>query len=192
MTERIVFKDSADSAIGKICMQKFWLLRAWRKGNVEKQVPDELEYASDGTFDDVRLVYVEDSISECCYAIVSGADAEAAKTLIRRKIPYWTPEEMFEAWKSAPHDTAQILAILRIGVGAPATYEESFACYFREALAHADESIREAALAALGYQDWPEFDDELKHIAECDSSERCRNRAAYMLEVSKEERGKQT
>jgi hypothetical protein len=188
MNSRLIFKKSSKFELGAICVDQFWLLQAERRGDASKQVPYELEYASDGMDDDVRIVYVEDPISECTYVIVSGTDIAKATTLIQEKIPTWTAEEMFAAWKEAPHDTAQILAILRIGVGAPFSYDANFAKYLGEGLSNSDPAVREATLAAIGYRDWPEFDSELKRIAENDESERCRNRAAYMLEVSARER----
>jgi hypothetical protein len=188
MNRRLIFKTKSAVSLGAICVDQFWLLEARRQGDPARQTPFELEYASDGMGDDVRLIYVEDPIAECAYVIVSGADMGVACDLINEKIPTWTDEELFEDWHNAPHDTAQILAILRIGVAAPFNYAEEFAKHLREGISNRDPAVREAALAAIGYRDWPEFDEELKRIAREDDSERCRNRAAHMLEVSERER----
>jgi hypothetical protein len=145
-----------------------------------------LEYASDSA--DIRLTYVEDPISECTYVIVSGRDQEGAIRIIEKKLKVWTDQEIFEAWTQATNDSAQISAILRLGVAAPFEYDEEFAKYLNDGLSNTNAEVREATLAAIGYRDWPEFDSVLKNITERDSNERCRKRAAHMLEVRSLER----
>jgi hypothetical protein len=60
---RLVFKTNSKVELGAICVNNFWMLQARRRGDREHQIPFELEYASDE--ENIRLVYVEDPISEC-------------------------------------------------------------------------------------------------------------------------------
>ena len=183
---RLIFKEPSKMALGDISVEKDWLLWARRPGDPANQVPFELEYRSEE--EDVTVIYVDDPIAECSYAHVSGRDMANACEVIRGKIPVWTDKELLNDWDEAPHDSAQIAAILRIGVGAPSEYDEGFAERLRAALARSDPAVREAALAAIGYTEWPEFDEALVEILESDPDERCRKRAAHMLEVRESER----
>ncbi|SRR6266496_1450743 len=184
---RLIFRKHSKVEFGAVCMNNDWLLRARRPGDLEKEIPFELEYAAED--EDIKLVYLEDPIAECSYVVVSGAQMDHAREIIRKKLPIWSDDELLQDWRKAPHDTAQILAILRIGVGAPFRCDGRFAETLKEGLAHADSAVREASLAAVGYTEWPEFDQSLKDIAQNDSSERCRKRAVYMLQVRERERG---
>lgn len=185
---RIVFKSNEEAqTIRTLSVNHFWTLTKLVRADPENRIPYELHFKADEG--DLEVVYVEDPISECSYAIVRGDDAEGGCALIREKARYWTAEEMFADWDGAPHDTAQILAILRIGVGAPEQYDARFAGKLKEGLASEDYRVREATLAAIGYADWKEVDAVLKDIAEHDPHERCRNRAAVMLQIREEERG---
>jgi len=184
---RIIFKlASAVDIIRKLSANYFWHLTKLIRADPENQIPYELHIKSDD--DDFEVIYVEDPISECNYVIVSGEDQEKACSLIQENIEFWTSDEMFSAWANALNDTAQILAILRIGVGAPYEYDKLFTVKLMEGLEHTDASVREAALAAVGYREWDEFDAILKIIVENDSDERCRNRAEFMLGIRKKER----
>lgn len=184
---RIIFKlANAVEIIRKLSTNYFWHLTKLNRADPENQIPYELHIKSDD--DDFEVIYVEDPISECNYVNVSGEDMEKACSLIQENIEFWTPDEMFSAWDNAQNDMAQILAILRIGVGAPYKYDKLFTVKLIEGIEHTDASVREAALAAVGYRDWDEFDEILKNITESDSDERCRNRAEFMLEIRKKER----
>lgn len=185
---RLIFKEYSEVAFGAVCVRNFWYLQAKHDGNSAEQTPTELHYAS--LDEDLRLIYVEDPIADCSYVIVSGAEMNKACAIIRKKLPIWSDAELFESWHQAPHDSAQIAAILRIGVAAPSEYDETFAALLKEGLGNQDAAVREAALAGIGYTQWPEFDDELKKLAANDTDERCRKRAKFMLEVRARERAK--
>lgn len=184
---RIIFKNSeGEVTITSLSVDGGWDLVEMVRADPDNQIPYELHFKS--YKEDVEVVYVEDPISECSYAIVSGEDMDATCLLIEEKTECWTAEEMFSDWEKAPHDTAQILAILRIGVGAPYEYDERFANKLKEGLASDDNQVREATLAAIGYRDWQEFDSLLEDVAANDPDERCRTRAAVMLEIRERER----
>jgi len=183
---RLVFKTNSEDELGAVCVNNFWMLEAQRLGDAARQIPLEVEYASYEV--DIRVVYVDDPISECAYAVVSGADRDKACELIQKETETWSDEEVLEAWRAAPHDSAQISAILRVGVAAPFAHDEGFAKVLKEGLDSEDRAVREAAIAALGYRGWIEFDPVLKNIVEHDADERCRNRAALMLTVREQDR----
>jgi hypothetical protein len=180
---RLVFKTNGEARLSAICVRNSWGMVAQRLGDPERQIPLELEFASDEDDGDIRIVYVDDPISECSYVVVTGADKDKACKLITDKAETWSDEEALEAWRDAPHDSAQIEAILRVGVVAPHAYSERFAQVLKQALANEDRAVREAAVAAVAYRDWRELDASLQSIADGDSDERCRNRARLMLEV---------
>lgn len=89
MNSRLIFRKSSKFELGTICVDQFWLLQAERRGDPSKQVPYELEYASDGMDDDVRIIFVEDPISECIKfsrSFGSGSERRSATTQILRNI----------------------------------------------------------------------------------------------------------
>lgn len=93
---------------------------------------------------------------------------------------------MFGSRANALHDRAKVLAISRIGVGAPYEYDEQFARKLEKGLLDGDESVWKAALAAGAYRDWPGSIKPKKKYADHDSKERCRKCAAYMMEVRRD------
>jgi hypothetical protein len=187
---RIIFKSNdAVNIIRQLSVKYFWNLERLVRADPENQIPYELYFKEDGG--DTEIVYVEDPISECSYVIISGSKIDEICSVIEEKTEFWTCEEMFADWDNAQNDSAQIQSILRIGVGAPYEYDEQFACKLEEGLADGDRAVREAALAAIGYRDWQEFDPILGEIAKNDPDERCRNRAAIMLEIRERERSEE-
>lgn len=186
---RIVFKSADEvSNVRKVAVNHFWDLVRYTSPDPENYIPYELYLKADEG--DIDVVYVDDPISECSYVIVSGEDKDDAIALIKENTEFWSAEEMFSAWERASTDTEKILALLRIGVGAPYKYDEHFAVRLKEGLSSNYEQVREAALAAIGYRDWNEFDSNLLDVAENDPSENCRYRADMMLKIRKEEREK--
>jgi hypothetical protein len=199
MKRRIVFKQEADRKVGSvdpqsprennfnaICVRRFWMLKALRRGDPERQIPKELDYASGE--EDIKLTLVEDPVSECQWVDVTGKDGDKACAIILEKMDVWNDDEMLEGWRKGIDDNARIMAILRIGVGAAASHDERFAAAFREALADRDRAIREAAVHAVACANWPALDPDLTAIAANDEDERCRNRAAFMLEALRRQR----
>ena len=184
---RIVLKDNeAETKLCALSVDHFWDLKEMIRADRANDVAYELHFES--SENGVLIKYVVDPIAECSYVIVSGHNISDACNLIEEKIEHWSAREIFDSWEKAPHDTAQILAILRIGVAAPFEYDEKFAAKLKEGIANHNAEIREATLAAIGYRDWKEFDQVLSYTAEKDPDERCRNRAAIMLEIRNRER----
>ena len=177
---RIVFKDQdAETKLCALSVDHSWDLEEMIQANHAEGVAYELRFKSFKV--DVSVRYVADPIAECSYAIVSGRSLDETCALLEEKIAHWSKQELFDDWNNAPHDKAQILAILRIGVAAPFDYEESFALTLEQGLVHENSEVREATLAAIGYRDWREFDQLLGNAATNDPEERSRNRAAIML-----------
>ncbi|MGC4067408.1 MAG: hypothetical protein QM784_22735 [Polyangiaceae bacterium] len=114
---RLVLKAPDETTFGAICVANFWLLRAERRGDPEKQLPFELVHASRNG--DIQVTYVDDPIADCTYVIVEGAAHAEGCRILRRKLSVFSQEELFSLWDEAPHDSAQIAAILKIGVAAP-------------------------------------------------------------------------
>jgi putative acetyltransferase len=185
--KRILFKKkSAKIALGAICVQEFWMLLARKARDRARRVPFELHYASDD--EDIQVSYVEDPIADCRYVIVTGQKEERACKLIRQRIPTWSNAGLFEAWDEASRASDRVAAILKIGVAAPSSFERRFAKRLKEGLADENSAVREASLAAIGYQDWPELDPVLRKVARDDTDDRCRKRAAVMLDIRAKER----
>lgn len=186
---RLVFKDrDAKNTLGAICVNNYWFLDAEIRADHDNGVPYELEYfARNG---DLRVNYIEDFVAECSYVVLRGesAAADRAAHMISEAIPVWSDEEVLSAWREACGVTDRCLAILRVGVAAPPSYDKPFATCLHDALASDKEDVREAALAAIGYRNWPELDDTLARVARTDKSERCANRASVMLEIRQGER----
>jgi hypothetical protein len=186
----LVLKQPSAIAVGTVCVENWWpLVYQWR-GEPEEETPYVVKYASHSN--DVELLYIEDPVSECAYVVVDGSAWKKACDAITEQIEVWSTEEMFEELRKAANDTEKILAILRIGVGAPRDYDESFARRLRLGLADEDSAIREAAIAAFAYRIWPELDAELEEISKHDPNEDCRMRASLVLEGRLAERENQS
>jgi len=202
MRRRLVFKErdypgvvskrdkrDVEAMFGAICVNQFWLLTAQRRTDMGETCPlFELDYQSRS--EDIKLTYSEDPITECKFVTVSGADRDKACALIQKQMDTWTADEMIEAWKAAPHDSARISAVLRLGVGAPCEYDARFAQLLREALTDQDRAVRDAAVVAAAYTRWPELDGDIEAMAAHDSDETCRERARILLEGAREERSR--
>ncbi|MFC8800990.1 hypothetical protein ACFT2C_24940 [Promicromonospora sp. NPDC057138] len=146
-----------------------------------------------GKSHDLVLHYMEDVLSKSPCSFITGVNelgvATAARILEARLQPA-TLEEVLdaaEAVRDIPHD--YVLAVLRLGLGAPESFDERFFSGIEKAARSSHEEVRKAAAWATSYVIWPQFNPLLSHLAEYDSSEAVRRVATSILNASRAELG---
>lgn len=138
-----------------------------------------------GKSEDLVLHYMEDVLSKSPCAFVTGVDerqvATAARFLEAQLRPA-TAEEILDAADAVqdiPHD--YVLAVLRLGLGAPESFDERFCSRIGKAARNSHDEVRKAAAWATSYVVWPQFIPLLSQLAESDSSESVRRVAIDIL-----------
>jgi hypothetical protein len=89
----------------------------------------------------------------------------------------WTDEELINAVSAASDPGEHASAVIRAGLGAPATIAEPWVAAFFTAARHPAEEVRAAGIQAIMHADWPMFAELLHAMAKEDLSRRIRKQA---------------
>jgi hypothetical protein len=135
---------------------------------------------------EVTLHYVEDQVIRMCYIYISssiGNFAEGYAKVIEEEVDILSIAEIARALDAEQDLLRKGREIIRLGVAAPSTYDESVYSRIRGALDSPDERLREMAVWATSYSSYPQYRPLLRRVAQDDAVQRLRERAAMMLEA---------
>jgi hypothetical protein len=123
---------------------------------------------------DVRLSYV----------MFFGTDAGEVREAFERaeaELDVWSLDELVAAARSAsdPDDLAE--AVERAAYGAPEEFDERFFAVINDALRHDDPRAREGGIWAASMAKYPQFQPQIRAIAEADEVEVLREMAAVLV-----------
>jgi hypothetical protein len=141
----------------------------------------EIEYEVPGKQTRVRLR--DDPSSGLRYFMITGPQAEDTAALLRAAVACYTHEELLAWWDQgvATDDVDdRVDAILVLGTNAPPCPDERYTTRIRAALRDPDHDVRNAAVVAAAYTEWLDLLPDLERVADEDSDEAARARAAYV------------
>jgi len=166
----------------ELSRQRKWHLRAAFARDPAARTAGEITYWVPDRNTIVNLR--DDVITGVHYFTIDGPhEAEVAEE-IRSVIESYTEPELLAWWDrgAASNDIDdKVDAVLFLGVGTPATPTDDYLNRIRAALADPDKDVRNAAIVASGYADWPVFKPDLERIADSDPDETARQRAAVVV-----------
>ncbi|WP_460063257.1 hypothetical protein [Streptomyces sp. YKOK-I1] len=127
------------------------------------------------------LYYVEETSLASCFLQVEGDDrrnvnemADVLAELFRAP----SPEQLLDDVDSAATAQQHASAILRLGLGAPAAFDEEIHRRIAAAIEADAEDIRRAGIWATAFSRWPEFGELLERVATTDEVPELRRAAA--------------
>ncbi|WP_311704327.1 hypothetical protein [Streptomyces litchfieldiae] len=138
-----------------------------------------------GKSGDLTLHYQEDVLTRSPAAFVTGEDqrrVQVASRILEQRLKPATTEELLEAAEAVrPSPADYMLAILRLGLGAPVDFDQRFFDQVRNAMRDTETGVRYAAVWATSYVEWPQYEPLLVRASEHDPSEKVRGDAAVVL-----------
>jgi hypothetical protein len=142
-----------------------------------------------GRDEKLTLHYSEDLLSRSPHAFVTGDDqakVDIVSRIVEQKLRPATLEEILEAADDvAGNIPDEMLAVLRLGLGAPLSFDERFFLRIRDAMQSSIFQLRKAAIWATSYVPWPQYIPLLVEVAEHDPIESLRSDARMLLEAYK-------
>ncbi|RKT84586.1 hypothetical protein SAMN05421805_103522 [Saccharopolyspora antimicrobica] len=133
----------------------------------------------------LRITFTEDAAIDSAYVLATSplGPPQRVKTVTRVFAAYWgvlSFDDLIVEVDTATAD-ALPLAVLRAGLGAPAHRDERFVERISACAAAEEDSVREAALWAMTYAEWPVFRPVLREVAAGDPDEFLRKMASGVL-----------
>ena len=146
----------------------------------------------------LTLHYLEELFTLSPCAFISGENEAQVRTAARvaeQQLKPVTPEELFEAADAVQNVPADyMLAVQRLGLGAPVDYDERFFDRIQAAFVNEVDGVRKAAVWATSWAEWPQFEPLLAQAADNDPAEDVRSDAEFLLDaycVARQERREQ-
>lgn len=136
--------------------------------------------------EDVTFHHVLDQRSGLAYVEVRGSDSDRMREALERVRPSLevrSQSELLEALWSNHDETELPAALLAAGLGAPLRFAEDLFLPVSQALDHPDPGIREAALWALAYTEWPEWRTVVTPLGDTDPDPRIKAIAHQIVEL---------
>ena len=131
------------------------------------------------------LHYLEDPVSRHSYLVTRSedrAEADSLASLADTRLVIWQPDELLAAIDNAADPVERAVAVIRAGLGSPDEFDDRFFRRIRDAMAHPDPRVREAALYATAYSAWPQYLPLLERAAREDPDGERRNDAEILVE----------
>lgn len=132
------------------------------------------------------LHYVEDGASSSSYVYVKGEQPQLTTSIgstVEQELHPWRLLDLWRRVDVAKDPVRLGLALLRLGVAAPHSYEEGTFERIRRGLTHEDERTRDMSVWAITYSPWPEYLSLLEDIAAHDPVPTLRERAELVIEA---------
>lgn len=137
---------------------------------------------------DATIHYVDEPLVRFPYVQVVGADWEEVASILRKHVDFFTDEEISRMWDDASSDAEHEAAAFHLGVASPVHPAEPFLTRMRKALQHPSAKVRLAAILAVGYRGWHEFEPLLTEMTTNDPDSDVRIRAESMLKAMHQQR----
>jgi hypothetical protein len=162
-----------------------WELVADRPGDPDEGVLRELEWQADPA---VQVAYTEDDMSPNAFVTVGGSDAvktSAITAQVQEGLKFWSLRDLCRLVDIVKDPVKIGLAVLRLGLGSPYSYDSEVFQRITSALTHEDRRTRDMAIWATTYSPWPEYLPSLREVAENDPVSKLRERARFTVESYK-------
>lgn len=136
----------------------------------------------------LTIGYYDDARADAsCLIIRSERDIVEVReyeAILRQHLDFLEDSDLLAALQeSEPGKKSQILSLLRLGLGAPFSFDERFFGQLSMAVQNTEPDVRIAALRGITYTEWPQFRPLLQHIASNDSDESVRKLASQIVSV---------
>ncbi|WBO67904.1 HEAT repeat domain-containing protein [Streptomyces camelliae] len=179
-SRRLVFRHPDPSQAERVATQHGWASLGSRGGH-RKAV--ELVWAVD---DETTFHCVEDVASGefCCF--FRGSRIDGVTDAFRRidaEVDAWSSAELIDQVYAEAPPMERVGALFRLGLGAPAAFDDEFFDAFMVALRDEHPMIRAAAARTAAYMEWPQLLPELRIIASGDTDARVRGEAEQVVSV---------
>jgi hypothetical protein len=136
----------------------------------------------------LELWYIDDNVAGCGYVRACGPDAATAGDLLRGAeglLDVWTRAELLhgvdEAAASNPIEHG--LAVMRLGVSAPADFDEEIWDIISSEFYNDYEETRDMAVWACTYAPYPQYRPDLEEVVANDPNEKVSGRARMVLGI---------
>ncbi|MCC8250477.1 hypothetical protein [Saccharothrix luteola] len=181
-TSRMVLRQHpAEEAVAELADKNSWPL-VEELGSASESRREVVWQAWVGT----TVHYVEDQPSSSSYIYAKGDQPNLTTSTGGTLEEELKPWRLLDLWRrvDVAKDPVRLgLALLKLGVGAPYTYEEGTFERIQRGLTHQDERTRDMSLWATTYSPWPEYRPTLEDIAAYDPVPTLRERASLTLEA---------
>jgi hypothetical protein len=159
-----------------------WPLVGQRLGDDESLLGHEVVW---GKNDGLNLRYQQDALSRSPGVCIMGGDERqvlAASRIVLQALNPATLEELLDASDALAYWPADfMLALLRLGFGAPVEFDDRFFERIQGALRHSLTEVRYASVWATFHTRWPQFEPLLVRAAQDDLDEVVRHAATRVL-----------
>lgn len=136
----------------------------------------------------LTIGYYDEPLAEASCLIVHSVhgpvEVREFETLLRQNLDFMEDSDLLAALsESKPGSKGQILALLRLGLGAPSSLDQLYFDQLSVATQNTKSAVRIAALRAITYTEWPQFRPILQRIATSDSDGSVRELAGQIISV---------
>lgn len=184
-SQRFLSREYAASADMKEFADAFlWTLSSERTADPARDVKRRIKWeVSPG----VHVTYLEDPAVQSSYSIVTstvGAPPVETVAAVLEAAPHVvSPDDLIAAVDSAVGIDDKSIAVVRAGLGAPTVVDDRFVRKIGAAAEDESAEIREAAVWAMTFSEWPTFRPLLVQIGRDDQESHLRRLAAMATEV---------
>lgn len=183
-SRNVVLREEVDpAAVRAVADQSGWIFFVQVESDPERGVFYEVRWDVPGGG---TVHYIIDEVVDCVYIVARHDDRSIADRTageIATRLSSWTLEEMLHDFDVNVYPAGWGKALLRLGAGAPIQENEEVVIRVRESVQHKDPQVRQAAIWAMVYTEWPVFRDVLLSMAEADSDPEVARAAARAMEL---------
>ncbi len=162
---RSVLKDWVSrEEIDRLASEKWWVFLG------EVEATENTPYQKIWTTTDRKkaIHYIDDSLILIRYLQIKGEQPGEVADDIRASLDVYDKDEIRQMVESATQSSDVIDAIYIACVAAPQLYDEEYFQLFEDVLSHPDPEVRRAAIFAMSYVPWPQFNPLLEHVIATD------------------------
>lgn len=170
-SRRYVFREfDSLSEVQLIARGSDWQKVLDRPADPERGIPLHVKWE---LLPGLRISYKEDEGIESSYVMVTSTlgeksvDAGSAVFEVHPKVV--TFDQLISDADSAVDSQDKGIAVVRLGLGAPLEVDDRFVERINRSVQSSDEHVREGALWAINYTEWPIFRRTLREISMKDS-----------------------
>jgi hypothetical protein len=177
MSRRLILRDHVGAAdIRSFSEAAGWTFLGDIARDPEKKIFCEAQWdIGDGS----SAHYVVDEFADVHYMVATDGKTDS---LIETGLSVWTVDEMLEDCYVHVYPAGWSKSLLRLGAGAPLEADKPVMDHIIYSVRYADKTVRRAALWAMVYTAWPDFEDTLAELTR-DEDPQVANEARLALET---------
>ncbi|MCX5058290.1 HEAT repeat domain-containing protein [Streptomyces sp. NBC_00201] len=182
-SRRLILRDHVDAA----AIRAFTDNAGWTfLGDIDRDPDRGVFYEAKWDTDTGGSVhYIVDEFADVPYMVVSNDAPDVAEETLSRiedGLAVWTLDEMLDDCYVHVYPAGWAKSLLRLGAGAPVHAVDSVVSHVVFSSEHDDAAVRRAAIWAMVYTAWPEFEEPLVRLARTDSDAQVAREAQLALE----------